>query len=90
MSNAARLCARIREWREENCHVYGVRKVQRQLQREAVEVARRTVERLMRQMGTCGVVRGRPAKTTVRDLALPCPADWVNRQFPAPRPDALW
>jgi putative transposase len=47
-------------------------------------------ERLMREMGICGVVRGKPAKTTVRDLALPCPADRVNRQFRAPRPNALW
>ena len=44
----------------------------------------------MRQMGICGVVRGKSVKTTVRDLALPCPADRVNRQFRAPRPNALW
>lgn len=86
----ARLRVAIREVWEENYHVYGARKVWRQLQRDAVEVARCTVERLMRQMGICGVVRGKPAKTTVRDLALPCPADRVNRQFRAPRPNALW
>ena len=86
----ARLRVAIREVWEENHHVYGARKVWRQLQRDAVEVARCTVERLMRQMGICGVVRGKPAKTTVRDLALPCPADRVNRQFRAPRPNALW
>jgi len=86
----AQLRVQIRSLWEKNYHVYGARKVWRQLQRDAVDVARCTVERLMRQMGICGVVRGKPAKTTVRDPALPCPADHVNRQFHAMRPNALW
>lgn len=86
----AQLRAQIRSLWEENYHVYGARKVWRQLQRDAVDVARCTVERLMRQMGICGVVRGKPVKTTIRDPALPCPADRVNRQFHAMRPNALW
>ena len=53
-------------------------------------VARCTVERLMRQMGLRGVVRGKPVRTTVSDPARPCPLDQVNRQFRAERPDALW
>ena len=80
----------IRRVWEENFGVYGVRKVWRQLQREGIEVARCTVARLMRQMGLAGVVRGRAAKTTVSDRAAPCPLDRVNRQFQAPRPNALW
>jgi putative transposase len=44
----------------------------------------------MRQMGLKGVVRGKPVKTTISDRATPCPADRVNRQFQAPRPNALW
>ena len=86
----AQLRVQIRSLWEKNYHVYGARKVWRQLQRDAVDVARCTVERLMRQMGICGVVRGKPAKTTVRDPALPYPADHVNRQFHAMRPNALW
>jgi transposase InsO family protein len=78
-----------RVW-EENCQVYGVCKVWRQLQREGVAVARCTVERLMRRMALTGVVRGKPVKTTVRDQARPCPLDRVNRQFRAERPNALW
>ena len=50
--------------------VYGARKVWRQLQREGVAVARCTVERLMRQEGLKGVVRGeksvRPSQTRMR------------------------
>src|SRR5258708_11222665 len=69
----------------ENFEVYGVRKVWRQLQRESFDVARCTVERLMRGMGLRGVIRGKPV-----DKAAPCPLDHVNRQFHAPRPNALW
>ena len=47
-----------RVWKE-HFGVYGVRKVWRQLAREGVDVARCTVERLMRQMGLEGAVRGR-------------------------------
>ncbi len=74
----------------ENLHVYGVRKVWRQLQREGVPVARCTVARLMRDMGLAGVIRGKPVRTTVSDKAAPCPLDHVNRQFRAPAPNMLW
>jgi putative transposase len=73
-----------------NFGVYGVRKVWRQMQREGIDVARCTVARLMRQMGLQGVVRGKSIRTTVSDAAAPCPRDRVNRQFRAPRPNALW
>src|SRR5690606_13305762 len=53
-----------RVWKD-NLQVYGVRKVWRQLLREGHTVARCTVERLMREMGLFGVVRGRRCKTTV-------------------------
>jgi putative transposase len=73
-----------------NFQVYGARKVWRQLKREGHDVARCTVERLMRNMGLAGVVRGRKVRTTVCDKAMPCPLDHVNRQFMAPRPNTLW
>ncbi len=78
-----------RVW-EGNFKVYGVRKVWRQLLREGIDVARCTVARLMQQMGLRGVVRGKSVKTTISNPATPCPADHVNRQFQAPRPNALW
>ena len=52
-----------RVWRE-NFRGYGVRKVWRHLPREGVEVARCTVERLMRAMGLQGAVRGRMFPTS--------------------------
>ena len=75
---------------EENFRVYGVRKVWRQLKREGLDLARCTVARLMRSMGLQGVIRGKPVRTTISDKAAPCPLDHVNRQFKAPRPNALW
>jgi transposase InsO family protein len=75
---------------KENFRVYGVRKVWRQLRRERFDVARCTVARLMRMMGLEGVIRGKPIRTTFSDKAAPCPLDHVNRQFHAPRPNALW
>jgi transposase InsO family protein len=74
----------------ENYEVYGVRKVWRQMKREGFDVARCTVERLMRSLGLHGVIRGRPVRTTVSDKAAPCPLDHVNRQFRAPAPNRLW
>ena len=75
---------------DENFRVYGVRKVWRQLGREGMAVARCTVARLMRTMGLQGVVRGKTIRTTISNAAAPCPLDRVNRQFRAPRPNALW
>ena len=86
----AELRGRIRRVWDENFGVYGVRKVWRQLGREGVSVARCTVARLMRQMGLQGIVLGKSVKTTISDKAVPCPLDRVNRQFKAPRPNALW
>ena len=74
----------------ENFQVYGVRKVWRQMVRERFDVARCTVERLMRGMGLAGVIRGKPVRTTVQDKVAPCPLDHVNRHFHAPAPNVLW
>ena len=84
------LMVQIRRVFEENFYVYGVRKVWRQLAREGIKAARCTVARLMRRMGLQGIVRGRKVRTTVPNPAVACPLDHVNRQFRAPRPNALW
>jgi len=75
---------------KENFEVYGARKIWRQLRNEGQDVARCTVERLMRELGLKGVVRGKPVRTTISNKSAPCPQDRVNRQFQAPRPNALW
>jgi putative transposase len=86
----AALCVAVRRVFDESFGLYGARKVWRQLGREGIPVARCTVARLMRRLGLRGVVRGKEVRTTVPDRATPCPADKVNRQFRAPRPNALW
>jgi len=80
----------IRRVYEENFRVYGARKVWRQLGREGQEVARCTVERLMRGLGLQGVVRGKKRRTTIPDDRAERPLDRVNRQFQASRPNQLW
>ncbi len=86
----ARLRLEIRRVHRKNFGVYGARKVWRQLKREGFSLARCTVERLMRQMGLQGAVRGRTFKTTIPDDWAALPADRVERDFTATRPNALW
>jgi transposase InsO family protein len=80
----------IRRVWEENFRVYGARKVWQQMNREGIQVARCTVERLMRDLGLAGAVRGRKFKTTVAESAAVYPPDRVNRHFTAARPNELW
>jgi len=80
----------IRRVWEGNFQVYGARKVWRQLNREEIEVARCTVERLMRDMGLHGAVRGKRCKTTLPGNSADRPADLVKRIFSASRPNQLW
>ena len=84
------LTAQIQRVWDENFAVYGPRKVWQQLGREGIVVARCTVERLMRQMGLQGAVRGRRFKTTIADDGAARPADLVKREFVATRPNQLW
>jgi len=70
--------------------LYGARKVWWQLQAEGVAVARCTVERLMREAGLEGVVRGKARRTTVADERADRPADLVERDFTATAPNRLW
>ena len=80
-----------RVYKESFGGVYGPRKVWKQLRREGHNVARCTVERLMREMGLAGAVRGRAWKvTTQSEPALDRPADLVDRTFVATRPNQLW
>jgi len=78
-----------RVW-EENFRVYGVRKVWKQLNREQIRAAKCTTERLMQKLGIQGVKRGKGYKTTIPDDLAARPADLVNRNFSATRPNQLW
>jgi putative transposase len=78
-----------RVWNE-NFGVYGADKVWAQLRREGFLVSRCTVERLMRELGLRGVVRGRTPRTTMAADGTDRPADLVRRHFVAAAPNRLW
>jgi putative transposase len=85
------LKAAIRRVWDEHRRVYGADKVWAQLNREGLAVARCTVERLMRDLGLRGVVRGKASvRTTVPDDAVERPLDLVARRFRASAPNRLW
>jgi putative transposase len=85
------LCAIIRRIWSEHFQVYGPRKVWRQMGREGLRVARCRVRRLMRAMGLAGAVRGRAWVTTTQaEPNAQRPADLVERDFTATRPNQLW
>ena len=78
-----------RVW-DDNMQCYGVVKVWKQLKREGIDIARCTVQRLMRQLGLQGVRRGHVIRTTIPNENAICPLDRVQRQFHADRPNQLW
>src|ERR1700733_15963056 len=61
-----------RVW-QANMRVYGADKVWKQMNRERIAVARCTVERLMKQLGLRGVMRGQRVRTTIADAAAARP-----------------
>ncbi len=86
-----RLLARIGELHEANYCAYGYRRMWRALLRAGEPVGRDHVKRLMRQDAIQGAKRrGRPWRTTIPDASAQRSPDLVQRDFAAPRPDALW
>lgn len=61
-----------------------------ELRRNNHDIARCTVERLMKALGIQGVVRGQKPITTNPDTSQPCPDDKINREFTASMPNQLW
>lgn len=87
----ARLLARIEQVHASNYCAYGYRRTWKRLLRDGETVGRDRVKRLMRAHGIQGAKRrGRPWRTTVPDPKATRPADLVDRDFTADRPDALW
>lgn len=73
--------------------LYGSLKMWAHLNREGIEVARCSVERLMRLNHWAGVTRRVRPRTTVRDpdaLEARRPPDLVDRRFQVPAPNLLW
>lgn len=69
--------------------LYGSRKMWAHLRRQGIQVARCTVERLMRANGWQGVRRVKKVRTTVPDPAASRAPDLVDRQFRVDAPNRL-
>lgn len=74
---------------DENLPVYGAHKVWKQMNRDGAQLARCTVEHLIIRLGLEGTRRGRTCRTTIPDTGLESPADLVQRQFVAERPNQM-
>ena len=70
--------------------VYGIRKIHADLTRQGVQVAQCTVERLCRELGIRGVVRGKYPRTTKPAPETDRPGDRVRRDFTTDGPNELW
>jgi putative transposase len=75
---------------KENYEVYGADKIWHELNRDGIEVGRGRVERLMRQLGVAGALRGKTVRTTVSDKDGVRAKDLVKRRFVAGAPNRLW
>ncbi|WP_442538156.1 IS3 family transposase [Streptomyces pimonensis] len=79
----AELKKKIKQVYTSDNRVYGARKIWRELNRQGRPVARCTVERLMRELGLQGAVRGRRVITTIPGGQVERAPDLVDRDFVA-------
>jgi transposase InsO family protein len=70
--------------------MYGRRKMTAHLRREGFPSSKRQVDRLMRQLGMNGLVRGKGVRTTVADPKADRAPDLLDRDFTAPAPNRRW
>jgi putative transposase len=81
----------IRETHKRNYEAYGYRRLWKALRRAGEQAPRCQIQRLMREHAIRGAKRrGKPWRTTRRDLAAARRPDLVGRDFTAARPNELW
>jgi putative transposase len=85
------LIERIREIWAENRRVYGSPRIHADLRlRFGIRVARKRVERLMRQTGISGLQRRKRGRTTIGVPGVRVADDLVEREFSPEQPNLLW
>lgn len=85
------LLAQIQRVHEGSGGIYGQLKIWDELNNEeGIEVARCTVERLMRRAGIAGCMNGKVQRTTLPGPNPVAADDLVRRDFTATRPDEVW
>lgn len=86
-----RLTERIREIHAENRRVYGSPRVHAELVLgDGERIARKRVERLMREAGLSGLIVRRRGRTTIRVPGVRVCEDLVDRAFAAAAPNRIW
>ncbi len=86
----AALTERIGEIHERSRHTYGSPRLHAELRAIGIRCGRKRVERLMRQAGLRGCMRGRRRATTRRDGRSAVAEDLVKRNFAATKMDKIW
>ena len=81
---------RLRDTIGEHEGLYGRRKMVAHLRREGLAVAECTVDRLMRDEGLSGILRGRVHRTTIPAKDGVRAGDQLNRDFTAEAPNQRW
>lgn len=81
---------RIGEIHARSRGTYGAPRILAELRFLGVRIARKRVQRLMKELGIAGASRRRWVTTTKRDERLRPAPDLVNRDFVAALPDQLW
>ena len=69
---------------------YGAPRIHAELAADGLQISRKRVARLMRELGLAGVSRRKGTRTTRRDHRLRPAPDLVERRFEADAPDVLW
>jgi putative transposase len=87
--NAA-LSAKIREIHQRSRETYGSPRIHAELTALGTRCSRKRVERLMREAGVRGCVRGHMRRTTTRRGKRPAAEDLLKRDFVATRVDKIW
>lgn len=80
----------LRDLKDRPEGMYGRRKMTRYLRRKGHDVAFCTVDRIMRELGMNGIVRGRKLRTTVPAKDGIRAGDRLNRDFSAAAPNRVW
>ena len=84
------LLDKVQQEYDENYKCYGARKIWMELRGQGVDVARCTVERLMKALALQGARRGKVKRTTIPDPAADRAKDLVKRNFQPLAPNRLW
>jgi putative transposase len=85
------LIERIRAIHTDHRGVYGSPRIHADLRlAHGIRVARKRVERLMREAGISGMVRRKRGRTTIQVPGVRVADDLVERRFRPDRPNVLW